>query len=180
MGKKYTKKETQFVIENKENMSCREMGGVLGKSGESIGNKIRRLGAPRSEEAVKKLQSKNGRKSGLKNGLKYGLKKGQKLTGKIKFKRVPCRYPELGECWECTSHARRRGYPTLCRSGKHFTMSRYIWERKFGQIPNGMFVLHKCDNKSCINPEHLFLGTTKDNMQDAIQKGLRLGRRKKC
>jgi hypothetical protein len=48
---------------------------------------------------------------------------------------------------------------------------RHIWEQCFGPIPVGMFVLHKCDNPPCVNPEHLFLGTQKDNMMDMIAKG---------
>lgn len=48
---------------------------------------------------------------------------------------------------------------------------RLAWENAFGPIPNDRQVLHKCDIPSCINPEHLFLGTHKDNMQDAKAKG---------
>jgi hypothetical protein len=48
---------------------------------------------------------------------------------------------------------------------------RLAWEIKNGEIPNGLFVLHKCDNPACCNTDHLFLGTQKDNMQDALKKG---------
>lgn len=48
---------------------------------------------------------------------------------------------------------------------------RRSWEIHFGEIPNGLKVLHKCDVKRCVNPDHLFLGTQKDNMVDKNKKG---------
>ena len=48
---------------------------------------------------------------------------------------------------------------------------RYSWEMFYGPIPATLFVLHTCDIKKCVNPSHLFLGTQKDNMQDAAKKG---------
>ena len=49
--------------------------------------------------------------------------------------------------------------------------TRWLWEQKHGPIPEGMLVLHKCDIRSCVNDEHLFLGTYKDNAQDMVNKG---------
>lgn len=48
---------------------------------------------------------------------------------------------------------------------------RLAWEFSKGPIPEGLQVLHKCDNRKCCNPSHLFLGTQKDNIQDMISKG---------
>lgn len=55
--------------------------------------------------------------------------------------------------------------------GEDLLAHRHIWEECFGEIPKGMCVCHKCDTPKCINPEHLFLGSHTDNMQDKCQKG---------
>lgn len=80
-------------------------------------------------------------------------------------------------CWECTSHAPSKstnGYHRIKRNylRASFTyIHRLIYEECFGEIPDDMDVCHKCDNTHCINPEHLFLGTVSNNMQDMMQKG---------
>ena len=57
-----------------------------------------------------------------------------------------------------------------CRS-KNIYAHRLAWERVNGLIPKGLDTLHKCDNRRCINPDHLFPGTKKDNADDAVSKG---------
>ena len=64
-----------------------------------------------------------------------------------------------------------RGYGAFAIGRKAHGAHRVSWELHNSPIPDGLFVLHHCDNPLCVNPEHLFLGTQRDNMQDAYKKG---------
>lgn len=78
-------------------------------------------------------------------------------------------------CIEWTGGKFKTGYGKLRNSdGKTAYAHRESYALKFGKIPNGMFVCHKCDNRKCINPDHLFLGTAKDNFVDMVNKGRRV------
>lgn len=63
------------------------------------------------------------------------------------------------------------GYGTFQLNGKMIYVHRWAYEYFFGPIPEGMKVLHSCDNPKCVNPEHLSLGTDRDNTRDCIKKG---------
>lgn len=62
------------------------------------------------------------------------------------------------------------GYGQIHSSGKTVYAHRVAYELQHGPIPDGMFILHKCDNRKCVNHEHLFLGTFDDNMNDMVSK----------
>ena len=77
-------------------------------------------------------------------------------------------------CWLWRGSGSRYGY---IRDGKRTrSVHKVSWELHFGEITNGLFVLHKCDNPLCVNPDHLFLGTQLDNMQDMKKKSRGRGR----
>src|SRR5665213_770489 len=74
-------------------------------------------------------------------------------------------------CLEWTGTIGQAGYGQTTWQGRKYHAHRLAWERARGPIPAGMLVCHKCDNRKCVDIEHLFLGTQKDNIQDAIAKG---------
>lgn len=74
-------------------------------------------------------------------------------------------------CWEVTSHCTWDGYPLRTQKFKRILMHREAYEKAHGPIPKGMVVRHKCDNRRCINPDHLELGTHADNVRDRVERG---------
>lgn len=82
---------------------------------------------------------------------------------------VPAHMPHLGKCWEWTAAKHKQGYGIFGRSNERLA-HRISWILINGKIPNNLFVLHSCDNPSCVNPDHLFLGTDLDNAQDRDNK----------
>lgn len=78
-------------------------------------------------------------------------------------------------CWEWRGKRFPNGYgsffATLSGKRRYLLAHREAWRFSFGSIPDGQLVLHRCDNPPCCNPEHLFLGTTQDNVNDKVRKG---------
>lgn len=78
---------------------------------------------------------------------------------------------ELDECWEWLAGKSAGGYGKFSIHYETWMAHRVVWILTYGPIPEGLCVCHHCDNKSCCNPYHLFLGTRGDNNRDAMRKG---------
>ena len=74
------------------------------------------------------------------------------------------------ECWEWRGAKTDKGYGNITIEGKSVGAHRASWIIHYRYIPGELHVLHRCDNKSCVNPKHLFLGTNWDNVQDKTKK----------
>lgn len=84
------------------------------------------------------------------------------------------RVKKTATCWLWMAGTSKRGYGMLARgahaSGMVYT-HQFSYELHIGTIPAGLYVLHTCDNRRCVNPAHLLLGTLQDNHRDMMQKG---------
>ena len=85
--------------------------------------------------------------------------------------------PQDSGCHFWTGCVNTNGYGQMCGEGQTWSTHRYAWTQANGPIPPGMWVLHRCDVRRCVNPEHLFLGTAQDNSRDMVAKGRKVTNR---
>lgn len=92
------------------------------------------------------------------------------LKGRVK-ERFWSKVTKTSTCWLWVGGVAHNGYGRFWVHSTTICASRVSWELHYGPIPEGLLVCHKCDNKACVNPLHLFLGSQKQNMEDCISKG---------
>jgi HNH endonuclease len=87
------------------------------------------------------------------------------------FDRFWTKVNKTDDCWLWTAGLNHDGYGTFSFYGSIISVHRIAWMLLKSEIPKGMNVLHKCDVRNCLNPDHLYLGTQKENRRDADERG---------
>jgi hypothetical protein len=109
--------------------------------------------------------------------MRKGYIKPKELYDESVKKRLLNKVKIENECWlweGCLNHV---GYGQSSYRSKQMTVHRLSWKVFKGDFDSKLCVLHKCDNRNCINPEHLYLGNQCDNMQDAFDRGRKTTKR---
>jgi len=82
---------------------------------------------------------------------------------------------KLRECWNWKGETEKGGYGKFPNPGKEKRAHRFSYQLHYGRVPPGLFVCHRCDNPTCVNPNHLYAGTAFDNARDASVRGRMAG-----
>lgn len=80
-------------------------------------------------------------------------------------------------CWLWIGPRTTKGYASTSWQGRFRQVHRMLWEREHGPVPAGLYVLHHCDVRHCVNPAHLYVGTQTDNMRDMVVRGRKPSRK---
>lgn len=79
---------------------------------------------------------------------------------------------KAGDCWEWQGFVNKKGYGRFqARRGESWQAHRYSYVLHKGEVPDGMMIMHSCDNRKCVNPDHLSPGTALENTADMLKKG---------
>lgn len=83
------------------------------------------------------------------------------------------------ECWiwKGGKHSKKWKYGRFCVGGNNIRANQFAASFRFGDVPRGLFACHHCDNPSCCNPRHLFVGTYQSNSDDMVEKGRKVSKR---
>jgi len=85
---------------------------------------------------------------------------------------VPKDWAEKDQCWKWNGLLFiKTNYGSFSFNGKNLKAHRFSYEIHYGPIPEGLDFMHKCDNRKCVNPNHLKVGSRKENMEDCVEKG---------
>lgn len=98
-------------------------------------------------------------------------KPGKPHAPDLLLRRFWARVSKSASCWLWTGARAPNGYGHILARGVIVAVHRLSWEVHAGPIPDGLCVLHRCDIRHCVRPDHLFLGTHRDNSADMIRKG---------
>lgn len=79
-------------------------------------------------------------------------------------------YEPNSGCWLWTGYVNPKGYGRINIKRRLVLTHRFLFEREYGPVPDGLMLRHKCDVKCCVNPDHLELGTNRDNVDDCLRR----------